>query len=290
MEPCTLIPSVGPAVAGSWYPENRDALADLVDRLLDAVPDTPVPTPRVVVAPHAGFAYSGPVAAHAFRPFAGTSAARRVILIGPSHYAGFRGGRIPLAEVYRTPLGDVPLDRAALEELLGRPGFGADNRLWEREHSLEAELPFLQRSLGDRFTAVPVLVGAHSGGDDVRALAEGLRAIVDAGTVVVVSSDFTHYGRAFDYVPFDRDVPEGVRRLDDGAIDRIVVNDADGFARYCEATGATICGKLAIEVALRIDVPGSAGHLFAYDTSGRIGGDWSHSVSYAAIGWPGAPA
>ena len=290
MAGCTVIPAIGPAVAGSWYPASRSALADLVDRLLDGAPAPEGAAPRIVVAPHAGFVYSGRVAAHAFRPFAGSGGVRRVILIGPSHYVGFRGARVPEAEAYRTPLGDVPLDRETLGELVERPGFEADNRPWTREHSLEAEIPFLQRALGAPFAAVPVLVGASTSPAQVREIAAGLRAAADASTLVVVSSDFTHFGRAFGYVPFVSDVPGGLRRLDGGAIDLIAAGDADGFARYCDETGATICGRLAIEVALRVPPGGARGRLLAYDTSGRMTGDWEHTVSYAAIGLSGATA
>jgi AmmeMemoRadiSam system protein B len=283
MAPHALIPAIGPAVAGSWYPSGRAALSDLVDRMLDEV-RAPAAVTRMVVAPHAGFEYSGRVAAHAFRPFAGSGTIRRVILIGPSHYVGFGGARLPHAQVYRTPLGDVALDRSALDDLATRPGFEADNALWAREHSLEAELPFLQRTLGESFEAVPVLVGAHTTAPQVRLIADGLRAWAGPATLVVVSSDFTHFGRAFGYLPFEADVPENVRRLDRGAIDLIAAGDAEGFARYCRETGATICGRLAIEVALRLPPAGAAGHLFAYDTSGRMTGDWEHTVSYAALG------
>lgn len=286
----SVIPTIGPAVAGSWYPASRSALADLVDRLLDDAAAPEGAPPRIVVAPHAGFMYSGGVAAHAFRPFAGSGAVRRVILIGPSHYVGFRGARVPEAEAYRTPLGDVPLDREVLAGLLEHPAFEADNRPWAREHSLEAEIPFLQRALGAPFVAVPVLVGGSTSPAQVREIAEGLRGAADASTLVVVSSDFTHFGRAFGYVPFERDVAEGLRRLDGGAIDLITAGDADGFARYCDETGATICGRLAIEVGLRLPPAGARGRRLAYDTSGRMTGDWDHTVSYAAIGLAGAAA
>ena len=281
--------AIGPAVAGRWYPADPAALTDLVDRLLDqankSVPDAAARPPRVIVAPHAGYAYSGQVAAEAFRPVMQSSALQRVVLIGPSHYLAFRGARVPFADAYRTPLGDVPLDRTALEHLLAHPCFCGDDDLWMREHSLEAELPFLQRTLGERFDAVPIVVGPHSTDTDLQLVAKQIVEIFDDQTLIVISSDFTHYGRLFGFVPFEDDVEERLRKLDDGAIEHIVAGDADGFARYCADTGATICGRLAIEVALRIPLGTSSGRLIDYDTSGRVTGDWSHSVSYAAIGF-----
>jgi hypothetical protein len=103
----------------------------------------------------------------------------------------------------------------------------------------------------------------------------------------VVSSDFTHYGPRFGYVPFDKDVPEAIERLDLGAVQPIVDLDAPGFERYVRETGATICGHAAISVLLRLLGGETTGRLDAYDTSGRITGDWGHSVSYAALSFHG---
>jgi len=280
--------TVGPAVAGSWYPGNRAALVDLVDALFDKVGESgptgaPDPTFDAVVAPHAGFIYSGQVAAHAIGPLRGRRV-RRVIVIGPSHYAGFRGARLPDADAYATPLSDVPIEADVVAKLRDDPSFEVDRRPFSREHSLESELPFLQRALEPGWAVVPVLVGPSSGPADLDGIARALRPWADDGAFVVVSSDFTHYGRGFGYLPFTLDVEQGLERLDRGAIDMIVAGDAAGFEGYCDETGATICGRLAIGVLLRLWPEGVRARLLAYATAGRMTGDWSHSVSYAAIG------
>jgi AmmeMemoRadiSam system protein B len=271
---------LGPAVAGRWYPAGAGALADAVDALLDGAPDAPaVPA---VVAPHAGYAFSGDVAASAFRRFAGSGIARW-ILLGPSHYVGFRGARLPDASALATPLGDVPVDLDAVREFAEHPLAAFDNAAFAREHSLESELPFLQRVLGaaEGFAVIPVLVGASSSPSDLRSLAEALRPFATEGTGIVVSSDFTHYGEAFGYVPFRGDVEPKLRELDLGAAERIVAGDVAGFRDYCDRTGATICGRHAIETALAIRP--ARGTVAAYTTSGAKTGDWTHTVSYAAI-------
>jgi hypothetical protein len=102
-------------------------------------------------------------------------------------------------------------------------------------------------------------------------------------TLVVVSSDFTHFGPRFGYVPFESDVPNRIRELDMGAVRLIEALDAGGFERYVLETGATICGRDAIDVLLRALPRGVVGKLAAYDTSGNLAGDWDHSVSYAAL-------
>ena len=271
---------VGPAVAGRWYPAGRQALADAVDRLLDGAPEAPVVP--AVIAPHAGYVYSGATAAAAFRRYVGAGIGRWVLL-GPSHYHGFRGARLPDAAACATPLGDVPIDVEAVLTLAEDPRFALDNRAFEREHSLESELPFLQRALGDPegFSVVPVLVGSLSSAAELDALARALRPPADAGAGIVVSSDFTHYGDAFGYVPFRGDVEAGLRDLDLGAARFIVEGDAAGFHDYCDRTGATICGRHAIEVALDLGL--GRGSVAAYTTSGALTGDWDHTVSYAAI-------
>ncbi len=284
--------ALGPAVAGSWYPANRYELGALVDRLLDDAakrePAAAEGATAALIAPHAGFEYSGRVAASAFRNLRGRRFTRTLV-IGPSHYFGFRGAAVPSeAAVYRTPLGDAPIDRESVLALSDVPGFRADDRVFEPEHALEAELPFLQRVLGSDVAIVPVLMGGGAAPDDAALVATAVGPLLDANTLVVVSSDFTHYGRRFGYVPFTDDVPRRIRELDRGAIDAIEAGDAGAFARYVEATGATICGRRAIDVLLRLPFAGGGARLVAYDASGRMTGDWDHSVSYASIAMPTA--
>jgi AmmeMemoRadiSam system protein B len=275
-----------PAVAGRWYPKERDALAGLVDRLLSEArtrrTEPPVPV-TALIAPHAGFAYSGAVAASAFAPLAGRRF-DRVVVIGPSHYFGFSGAAVPDAgtAAYRTPLGDVPLDRDAVAALARAPGVQAGDTFFEPEHALESELPFLQRVLHEGVPVLPVLMGGGASGDDAARVAEAIEPLRTAGTLVVVSSDFTHFGPRFGYVPFTDDVPRRLRELDLSAVGAIEAGDADAFATLVRTTGATICGHRAIEVLLRLSSPGAA-RLCEYDTSGRMTGAWDHSVSYAAI-------
>ena len=278
-----------PAVAGSWYPARRDELASLVDRLIDEAGQRVRP-PRgsasAVIAPHAGYAYSGAVAASAFSTLAARRPSR-AILLGPSHHFGFSGAAIPDAAVaQRTPLGEMPLDLATLARLREAPAFRADDRVFEPEHALEAEVPFLQRLFGPDLPLVPVILGGGVSAEEVERIAAALAPIVDDDTIVVVSSDFTHYGPRFSYVPFVEDVPERLRTLDLSAISEIARGDAAGFTKVVAATGATICGRRAIDVLLRLPIGRGGGSLLEYDTSGRMTGSWDHSVSYASVAFP----
>jgi hypothetical protein len=178
-----------PAVAGTFYPGDASALERAVDTYL-AGAEASGPPPKALIAPHAGYVYSAPVAASAYvrlRPLAGQ--VRRVVLLGPSHRVPFRGVALTSAEAYRTPLGDVPVDREALASLegLAQVGFLDEAHTWE--HSLEVHLPFLQRVLGE-FSLVPIVVGDAD--------AETVAAVLDRlwggpETLIVVSSDLSHY-------------------------------------------------------------------------------------------------
>jgi AmmeMemoRadiSam system protein B len=264
------------AVAGTWYPERPQELRALVDRLLAEAPAPPADPPLALIAPHAGLLYSGAVAAAAFASLVGRRFAR-VVLLGPSHYAPFRGAVVPDAAVWRMPLGDVPLEADVTLPRRTTP--------FLREHCLEAELPFLQRSLPEPFVAVPILVGPHSDARDLEEVARAVEPLLTPGTLLVVSSDFTHYGDAFGFAPFGDEVPSRIQALDRGALACIESGDAAAFEDYVARTGATICGRDAIGVLLRLPAVrrSPARRTLAYDTSGSMTGSFEHSVSYAAV-------
>jgi AmmeMemoRadiSam system protein B len=278
--------SLGPNVAGLWYPDGREALARETELLIaggGAAERTSAAPPAALIVPHAGWTYSGPTAGVGFSRLHGPSP-ERVVVVGPSHYSAFPGVALPAATGYITPLGRIRLDRDAADRLGGRPGVRVDDGPFDREHSLEALLPFLQHALGSRPSYHLVLAGAGSQGAALESAAEALAELDGPRTLWVVSSDFTHFGPRFGYVPFDDAIPERLRELDMGAVSRILELDREGFEDYVSRTGATICGRHAIDLLLRI-VPRQEirGELLAYRTSGEITGDWEHCVSYATL-------
>ncbi len=277
------LPSIKePHLAGRWYPADRQALDRIVRELLDAG-GAPQPGVVAVVVPHAAYQYSGPTAARGFA--AAGAGVRRAVVLGPSHFAGFRGAALLPMSGYRTPLGVVPIDAEATAALARAPLVRPNPAVFMREHALEIQLPLLQ-GLAPECTLVPLLVGSLEPGD-AAALAAALRSLLEPGTLLVASSDLTHYGRRFDYLPVPPTdasaVAAAVRRLDEGALERIVARDADGFAAYVERTGATICGRHPIEVLLRALPAGARGERLAYTTSLEVSGDYEHTVSYAAV-------
>ena len=238
------------AVAGSFYPANAAELRETVRRMLGAVGDDVPATgmsapaaggswPAALVVPHAGYIYSGPVAAAAYarlRPH--RQRYRRVVLLGPCHRVPFSGLAVSEADVFRTPLGDVPLDRTLISALTDSPDGLAVTRFdvaHRTEHSLEVQLPFLQVVLGD-FTLVPIVVGDAS--------PEAVAAVIDRlwrgpETLLVVSSDLSHY-LAY----------EQARRRDRGTCMAIEALDGSDIA-LSEACGATPLRGLLIAAARR---------------------------------------
>jgi hypothetical protein len=220
-----------PAVAGLFYSDDPSELAESVRAHLAAAAADPRPAPRIVIAPHAGYVYSGPVAGTVYARIAPLRGViRRVALFGPSHHVYFRGLALPGAEVFTTPLGPVPVDRAGVERLLALPGVSVRDDAHAREHSLEVQLPFLQQVLGE-FTLVPVVTGDA----DPDLVADAMAALLDGETLLVVSSDLSHY---HDYA--------SARRLDAAATRAIEALDPEGLDED------SACGRVAVRGLLTL--------------------------------------
>ncbi len=181
-----------PSVAGLFYPAEPDELARQVRGFLTAAgePDPALPAPKAIIAPHAGYIYSGPVAGRAYAQIAGLAGRiRRVVLLGPAHRLPVIGLAYSRAERFLTPLGAIPVDRAALAGLADLAQVQESDPPFEGEHCLEVQLPFLQLTLGD-FDLVPLLVGDA----DPEAVAEVLARLWGGEeTLIVISSDLSHF-------------------------------------------------------------------------------------------------
>jgi hypothetical protein len=251
-------------MAGRFYPANVQALGAEVDRLLaGATPTRLVRAPKMLVVPHAGYVYSGPVAASAYallRPW--RDQIRRVVLLGPTHRAAVRGLAMPTFAAFATPLGRVELDTAALTGLVTLPQVGISDAAHAQEHSLEVQLPFLQRALG-AFTLVPLAVGSASAAE----VAEVLEQLWGGEeTLVVISTDLSHY------LPY----AEG-RAKDLATVERILCLDpALDCAQACGAT--PLAGAL-----LAARKHGLAPRLLDLRSSGDTAGDRAQVVGYGAF-------
>lgn len=212
-----------PAVAGSFYPGDADRLTRSVEGYLEQASPADCDTaPKALIVPHAGYVYSGPVAASAYvilRRF--EAPIERVVLIGPAHRAPLRGLAAPQADWFRTPLGDVPIDHVAIEPLLSLAYVQLSDTAHAEEHSLEVQLPFLQRVLPS-FQLVPLVAGDASA-EEVAEILERLWGGPE--TLVVISSDLSHY---YDWKSATRLDAETSRAIEELAPERLDHESACG--------------------------------------------------------------
>ncbi|HEX2136093.1 MAG TPA: AmmeMemoRadiSam system protein B [Microvirga sp.] len=252
-----------PAVAGQFYDADPHRLAGEVERLLSAARAGAGERPKAVIAPHAGYVYSGAAAATAFATLKGSAAGvARVVLIGPAHYVPFRGIAAPTAEAFETPLGTVRLDREALQSATSVPAVTFADAPHAPEHALEVELPFLQVLL-PRFTAVPLLVG-DAAPEEVAAVLSRLWGGPE--TLLVISSDLSHF---LDY--------EAARRRDAATADKIERGEWAGIGP-ADACGHLPIAGFLIEAMRR----GLAARRLALCNSGDTAGPRHRVVGYGA--------
>ncbi len=260
------MPAIRPAaVAGTFYPADAGALRSQIDECLHGVPQQPdAAAPKLLVVPHAGYVYSGPIAAHAYARIAPWAARiRRVVLAGPTHRVAVRGLAVPAVDAFETPLGSVRIDDAGRDALADLAQVVRDDRPHALEHSIEVQLPFLQAVLGNRFTLLPLAVG-DADPDEVAEVLDRVWGGDD--TLIVVSTDLSHY---LSY--------EQSRALDRTTVARIV--DLESDIEPHEA-----CGAYALNGALRVARRrGLKAELLDLRNSGDTAGDRRRVVGYAAL-------
>ncbi|MBI4206197.1 MAG: AmmeMemoRadiSam system protein B [Betaproteobacteria bacterium] len=200
------------AVAGMFYSRDRLELVQALDAMLAGAPQSAPndPIPKAIIAPHAGYVYSGPIAASVYarlKPARGRI--ERVVLLGPTHRVAVRGLALPDTDAFATPLGTVPIDREAVDAIGKLPQMTASSAAHAFEHSLEVHLPFLQSVL-ERFTLVPLAVGYA----EAAQVAEVLEALWGgAETLIVASSDLSHYHAYHEAQALDQSTAEAILKL-----------------------------------------------------------------------------
>ena len=254
-----------PAVAGSFYPADAGELKTLVQSLLHEVKGVSGRGPKAIIVPHAGYIYSGPIAAVAYAHVAAAAdSIRRVVLLGPAHRLGFHGLALSSADFFSTPLGPIPLDLPAIEALEALADVQVLDKAHAAEHSLEVQLPFLQEVLHD-FTLVPIVVGDATANAVARVI-----ELMWGGpeTLIVISSDLSHY----------QDYPTAQKQ--DLATSQAIVSLQPESISYHDACGRIpVSGLLVVAKKLGLTVT-------RYDlrNSGDTAGDRSRVVGYGAYG------
>jgi AmmeMemoRadiSam system protein B len=268
-----------PIVAGMFYEGNERALRAQLAELFGDVAQPAgeaLDAPVGLVAPHAGYPYSGAIAAEGYRWLAGQGTPDAAVILGTNHSGWGSPIAVSAADGWRSPLGIAPAVTELRDAMQGI--VPADELCFQREHSQEVQLPFLQYVYGATVPCLALSVGTHDA-ETLRGVAEGVSQIVAGrGVALIASSDFTHY-----------EPQDAVERKDRAAIDLAVQGDVDGFLDLVARDRLTICGAGAIALLLLIGklLKWAPGRLLAYGTSGDTTGDRSSVVGYATMAWEG---
>ncbi len=291
-----------PAVAGMFYEKNPERLKNelkecffsvfgpgKLNDIKDKIKDDDInkinnkkENNKIIscaIAPHAGYVFSGSCAAHSFNKIASKKIPKTFVIIGPNHYGHTSG---LCSEDWNTPLGIVKTDLSLVHEIRDKTSLEIDNSCHIKEHSIEVELPFL------KFLGIKSMIAAISLGQDIDPIMFGKElfpVIIKKDVGLIISSDFTHYGYNYGYVPFIKNIKKNIYELDKKAIEHILNFDIYGFKKYIEETRITICGYAPILTLLSLieGINKKKSRLLKYYTSGDILGDYSSSVSYASI-------
>ena len=311
---------------GRWYPAGRAGLTEQLSELYKAAEAEELKDVIALIQPHAGYQYSGKTAFCGLKSL-GRNYRRIVIFGPSHSVRMTNIFSVPRYDSFETPLGKVSMDTDFMEKLLKHPIFKDVPEALTREHSVQIQVPLLQymfqirnskseiRNTADKQTAddpfdkllrpcsvqvragqrlaasdfpkIVFIIAGQCSMDTVKEAGKILQDLMDDETLLLISSDFTHFGDNYDYFPFKDDVPAKLKELDFGAYGWIRKKDADGFGKYIERTGDTICGYVPIETLLSMLPENANAVKIAYTTSGEIMKDYSSSVSYFSIAFSG---
>ena len=263
-----------PAVAGMFYPGNKEELAGKVDDFLANVKKSDIKG-RVfaIIVPHAGYEYSGQIAAYSFKQLEGTDF-KKIIIISPSHYVSFDGMSVYNKGAFETPLGIIKIDKELADKIMAKDKrfiFYPEAHL--KEHAIEVELPFLQKMYKDKdFKIVPITMG-NPEADDIRILSDTLYDVMDKDTLLIISVDLSHY------YPYDKAV-----ELDTNSTSAIEHLDAQKMLKDINSHNSEIDAPIAvlgmITLANRYNAKAK---IIKYANSGDVAGDKSRVVGYSSI-------
>ncbi|MFH1331706.1 MAG: AmmeMemoRadiSam system protein B [archaeon] len=280
-----------PVVAGQFYESDSSRLkSQVASCFLSKFGPGSLPSKKKsgkvfgCIAPHAGFVFSGPGSAFCYKALAESKFPSTFVIIGPNH-SGYGSEFATLFDDWETPLGTVKVDKDFVKKLMKECDFLVDDASAHIvEHSVEVQLPFLQFISGNKtLKFVPIVVSSH----DVELFETLGRAIasVDRDVCVIASSDFTHYGLGYGYLPFTDKRKERMYELDKKAISHILSLDVPGFVSHIKKFDATICGFAPIIITMFAvkSLGCKKGELLNYYTSGDVLKDYSSAVGYASI-------
>ena len=265
-----------PIVSGMFYPDQPDRLRKLLSELLGAIGDcesAPMPSSMGLIVPHAGYVYSGGVAAAGFLEAARFGQPDIVVILGASHTGVGPWFALSPHSDWDTPLGRSPVDLEVMAHLVDE-GYRYEGGSFEREHSIEVQLPFIQYLWGVETPIVPICIGPSPLSEVQEAARVLSKALGERTGLIVASSDFTHF-----------EPDSEARAADATALDQILALNVQGFRQLCHESQLTICGTTAIEVLMSLAVKDRWVNTKTVDyaTSGDVTGDLSSVVGYASV-------
>jgi len=273
-----------PAVAGKFYPDRPDELRRTLDTLFSkAVAHKDLPNVVAIIVPHAGYVYSGEVAASGFNQVDPDRAYDNVFVLGPSHHVGFEGAAVYCSGNFITPLGTVEVNRTLGEDLIKKNTmFTGRTDAHAYEHSIEVEVPFLQVRLKKRFRIVPIVLGANRP-ETCQRIGEALKSFLNEKNLFVISTDFSHYPKYEDAVTVDKETAEAIMS---NSPDNLIKT----LRRYEQSSmpnlATCLCGVSGVLTLLYMTSPSPdvTYYPIQYKNSGDIPvGDKEHVVGYYAI-------
>ncbi len=252
-----------PAFSGTFYPEEKDKLSKMIDTFFANSENKYIDNIKALIVPHAGYVYSGQIATDAFIQLGDYSDIKRVVVIGPSHNEYLDCFGLSHDDIWQTPLGDIELDKDFITKLDNLDGFEYRDDALQDEHSLEVQLPFLQRILKKGWKLVPIITGQVYN-DKIKTVAISLNSILDKNTILVVSTDLSHYYSKEEAHELDNKCIESIKKLE--------------FDDECEA-----CGEIGVKLLFEIaKLNNWKGDIIKYGDSGDVTGDDSSVVGYVS--------
>jgi MEMO1 family protein len=250
-----------PAVSGQFYPDDKNQLSQMINGFFSSSENKNISNIKAIIVPHAGYIYSGQIASDAFKQLENYPDIERVIVIGPSHHEYLTNFGLSRADFWATPLGKIELDKDFIIQLDSASGFEYNDDAMTEEHSIEVAIPFLQTILKNNWKLIPIVAGQITD-DNIKTSAQNLNSLLDSKTLLVISSDLSHY--------YSKDQ---AKELDKKCIDSIKTLEFDS---ECEA-----CGEIGIKLLFEIaKLNNWKGELIKYGDSGDITGDNSQVVGY----------
>jgi hypothetical protein len=273
-------------VAGQFYESDKEALIGQIKECFSSgfgpkgLSNKKIRKEIIgIISPHAGYMFSGPCQAWAYKEIAESALPDTYIMLGLSH----NGNSTCLSlEDWATPLGIIKNDKEFQKELSKK--IRIDEKAHAYEHSIEVQLPFLQFINKDKDIRISPIIVSSDYKDVASSIFEAIKK-TKRKVIIIASSDFTHYGPNYGYIPFNRNIKENMYALDKAAIGKIIALNSEKFLEYIDSTHATICGKYPIACLIELSKKLGAinAKLLHYHTSGDVIDDYSSAVGYAAI-------